>query len=314
MRKLIIVILCPLLFSCRLQPSLLLLLDPYSAQLLASEGWDAGALRRALRSDFRVRVHTVNAQGEAGAAAAAVAAEAEREVRASGPSWVFLAPLLPVDPEALAARLPEARFLSELADAPSAPNLYSLRFRRVEAFHDAGTIAARLLTRPALRPILGEGGVRGAPKAGFLQAVPTAQGTLEAEAFREGFLAEAGADLLVERTVGSQSDTGQARRVLEKMHEEGVALFMLKTYTLTGFCLEFLRAEGGVAFLEEGAGRGAFPGQVLLWLEEDLVGALRSLTSTPEGQVVDGRVRLHPGTALGASPARSGPGFPGLAE
>ncbi len=307
MRKLFIAILCPLLFSCRPLPSLLLLLDPYSAQLLAAEGWDEAALRRALRSDFRVRLHTLQAQAEA-------AAEAERLVRASGPSWVFLAPLLPLDPEALAARLPEVRFLSELAGTPRAVNLYRLRFRRVEAFRDAGAIAARLVTRPSLRPVLGEGGVRGAPKAGLLQAAPTAQGTLEAEAFREGFLAEGAAGLLVERTIGSLTDTGQARRVLEKMHEEGVALYVLKIYTLSGFCLDFLRTEGGVAFLEESAGRRAFPEQVVLWLEEDLVGALRSLSSTPEGQLVSGPVRLHPAAALRSSTALSELGFPGLAE
>jgi hypothetical protein len=189
-----------------------------------------------------------------------------------------------------------------------------LRFRRVEAFRDAGTIAGRLVTRPDLRPVLGEAGARGAPKAGLLQAVPTAQGTLEAEAFRQGFLAEAGADLLVERTVGSLTDTGQARRVLERMREEGVTLFVLKTYALSAFCLEFLRTEGGVAFLEEGAGRQAFPEQVVLWLEEDLVGALRSLTSAPEGQVVSGPVQLHAGAALRSSPALPELGFPGLAE
>ncbi len=307
MRKLFIAILFPLLLSCRPLPSLLLLLDPYSAQLLASEGWDEAALRRALRSDFRVRVHTLDAQAEADA-------EAERLVRASDPSWVFLAPLLPLDAEALAARLPEVRFLSELAGSPRAPNLYRLRFRRVEAFRDAGAIAARIVTQPSLRPVLGEGGVRGAPKAGLLQAVPTPQGTTEAEAFREGFLAEAGAGLLVERTIGSLTDTGQARRVLEKMRGEGVALYVLKTYALSGFCLEFLRTEGGVAFLEEGAGRRAFPEQVVLWLEEDLVGALRSLSSTPEGQLVSGPVRLHPAAALRSSTALSELNFPGLAE
>jgi hypothetical protein len=147
-----------------------------------------------------------------------------------------------------------------------------------------------------------------------LQAVSTPQGARDAEAFREGFLREAGPDLLVERTIGSLSDTGQARRAMEQMREDGVALFMLKTYTLSGYCLEFLRAEGGVAFLEEGAGRRAFPGQVVLWLEEDLVGALRSLASTPQGEPVTGPVRLHAGAALRSSPARSEPGFPELAE
>jgi hypothetical protein len=314
MRKLFLAILFPLLFACRPLPSLLLLLDPYSAQLLAAEGLDEAALRRELRSDFRVRVQTLSVQEEAGAAAAALAAEAERLVRASSPSWVFLGPLLPLDADALAARLPDVRFLSEQAGTPGASNLYRLRFRRVEGFREAGTVAARLLTSPSLRPVLGERTARGAPKAGLLQAVPTPQGALEAEAFREGFLAEAPADLLVDRTIGSLTDTGQARRALEQMRQEGVAFFALKTYTLSGFCLEFLRSEGGVAFLEEGAGRRAYPEQVVLWLEEDLVGALRSLSSAPAGQLVAGPVRLHAGAALRPAKVRSELGLPGLAE
>jgi hypothetical protein len=291
MRTLLIAILFPLLLSCRPLPSLLVLLDLYSAELLAAEGWDEAALRRGLRSDFHVRVRTVGVEMEA-------AAEAERLARASSPDWVFLAPLLPVDAEALAARVPEVRFLSEQAGTPRAPNLYRLRFQRVEAFRAAGTIAARLLTRPSLQAALGEGPARGVPKAGLLQAVETPQGALEAEAFREGFLVEGGPDLLVERTIGSLSDTGQARRVLERMREEGVALYMLKTYALSGFCLEFLRTAGGVAFLEGAAGSKAFSAQAVLWLEEDLVGALRNLASTPEGEPVSGPVRLRLGAAL----------------
>jgi hypothetical protein len=314
MRTLFFAILFLLLLACRPLPSLLLLLDPYTAQLLATEGQAEPALRRELRSDFRLRVQTLNAPAEPGAAAAVLASEAERLIRAASPSWVFLGPLLPLDAEALAARLPEVRFLSEQAGATGAPNLYRLRFRREEAFHDAGIIAARLLTRPSLRPVLGERTARGAVKAGLLQAVPTPQGTLEAEAFREGFLAEAGAGLLMERTIGSLTDTGQARRVLEEMREDGVVFFALKTYSLSGFCLEFLRTQGGVAFLEEGAGRRAYPEQVVLWLEEDLAGALRRLSSTPAGQLVSGPVRLHAGAALRSAGARSELGFPGLAE
>jgi hypothetical protein len=69
-----------------------------------------------------------------------------------------------------------------------------------------------------------------------------------------------------------------------------------------------------VAFLEEGAGRQAFPEQVVLWMEEDLVGALRGLPSTPEGQPASGLVRLHAGPALRSPAMRSELGFPGLAE
>jgi hypothetical protein len=304
----------PLLLSCghpRL-PSLLVLLDPYSAELLRAEGLDAASLRRELRGSWRLRVSILEAQE-----GAAAEAEADRLCRAADPDWVFLGPLLPLDAEALAARLPGAGFVREQESAPRAANLRRLKFRREEAFRDAGTAAARLLTRPALRGVLGEGAARGRPKAGVLQAVSTPQGARDAQAFREGFLREAGEELLVERTIGSLSDTGQARRALERMREEGVAIFLLKTYALSGFCLEFLRSEGGLAILEQAAGRRAFPAQVLLWLEEDLAGALRSLASAPEGEAVAGPVRLRPGEPLRSlrePAARAELGLPELAE
>jgi hypothetical protein len=304
MRKLWLLILVSPLLSCRPLPSLLVLLDPYTAELLAADGLDAAALRRQLRAAYRVRVQVLDPLAE-------VSAEAQRLARASGAGWVFLAPLLPLDAEALAASLPEVRFLREQTPSPRAPNLRRLRYQREEAWRAAGTIAARMLIRPAL---LGQDQAGGAPKAGLLQAVPTLQGGLEAEAFRQGFLAEAGPGLLVERTIGSLTDTGQARRLLERMREEGVAVFMLKTYALSGFCLEFLRAEGGMAILDSGAGRGAFPEQAALWLEEDLAGALRNLGSTPDGEPVLGPVRLRAGAALRAWPDRAELGFPELFE
>jgi hypothetical protein len=307
MRKIYILVLFPLLLSCRPLPSLLLLLDPYTAELLAAGGRNEAGLRRELRSDFRLRVRTLEPQSEA-------ASEAERLVQAAGADWVFLGPLLPLDAEALAARFPEVRFLREQANPPFAPNLRSLHFRWEEAYRGAGAVAGRLVASPSLRQLLGEGSSRGPAKAGLLLSVPTPRGRLQAEAFREGFLAEAGADLLVERTIGSQSDTAQARRVLEEMRQDGVALFMLKTYALSGYCLEFLRAEGGRAILEQAAGSRAYPDQAVLWMEEDLVGALRGLASAPEGQPVSGPVRLHPGEALRSEAARAELAFAELVE
>ena len=306
MRKLVLLLLFPLLLSCRPLPLLLVLLDPYYQELLAADGDNAASLRDAL--SFRVRVETLGPRAEA-------SVEAERLIRAGAPEWVFLSPLLPVDADALAARLPGVRFLREQPGPPRAPNLQRLRFARVEAFRDAGSIAARLLTRPSLQPVLGDR-VGHPPKAGLLQAAPTPQGALEAEAFRAAFVVEAGPGLLVERTLGSLSDTSLARRALEQMREEGVAVFVLKTYALSSFCLEFLRTEGGVAVLEQSAGSRAFPAQVVLWFEEDLAGALRNLAATGAGESVTGPVRLVPGAALRSLPeqARTELGFPELFE
>ena len=306
MRKLIVLFLFVSLASCHAAPSLLLLLDPYYAELLGAEGRGEGQLRRSLRGSFAVRTEVLDPRAD-------FAAEAERRVRALRPGWVFLSPLLPFDAEALAARFPEVRFLGEQVSTPSAPNLTRLSFRREQAFRNAGTVVARLLTRPALQPVLG-GRAAGQPKAGLLLAAPTPQAQRDAEAFRQAFAAEAGPGLLVERTLASLADTSQARRALQEMREEGAAVFLLKTYSLTGFCLETLRSEGGLAVLEEGAGTAAFAGQVLLWFEEDLVGALRGLASEGKAPVLEARVRLVAGPLLSSAPVRAELGFPEMFE
>jgi hypothetical protein len=310
MRKLVVLLLLSSLASCQAAPPLLLLLDPYYAQLLTAEGTGEGSLERSLRGTFRVRTEVLDPQANA-------AEEAERVVGAQHPRWVFLSPLLPFDGEALAARFPEVRFLGERAAAPVAspvPNLTRLSFQRERAFRDAGTVVARLLRRPSLEPLVGASAAGRQPKAGLLLAAPTPEAEREAQAFREAFAAEAGPGLLVERRLASLADTAQARRALQEMREEGAVVFMLKTYGLTGFCLETLRSEGGLAVLEEGAGAQAFTGQVLLWFEEDLAGALRSLPAAGKAAELEGRVRLVAGPLLRSAPARAELGFPELFE
>ena len=306
MRKLIVLLLLVSLASCRAAPSLLLLLDPYYAELLGTKGRSAGALERSLRGTFLVRTEVLDLKANP-------AAEAEGLVRALRPGLAFISPLLPFDAEALAARFPEVRFLKEQERPPSVPNLTRLSFQREQAFRNAGTLVARVLTRPSLRPVLGSS-TAAQPKAGLLLAGPTPMAEREVAAFRLAFEAEAGPGLLVERSLASLADTAQARRALQEMREEGAAVFLLKTYGLTVFCLETLRAEGGLAVLEEGAGAAAFAPQVLMWFEEDLTGALRSLASAGKAPELEGRVRLVAGLPLKEASARAELGFPELFE
>lgn len=280
-------LLSSLLASCRPLPSLLVLQDPFSAELEAARG--PGRLESELRGSWRVNVQVLDPQRDPGQAAV-------RLVGSRKPDWVFLSPLLPLDAEALAAAFPGARFLREQDDPPKAENLHRLRFRREEAFLAAGTVVARLL------PALPAPGGRTA-KAGFVLAVPQRRAEQQEAAFRTGFTAQADPALLVERVIGSPADTARARQVLEQMTAEGVVVFILKAYALTGFCLEYLRAQGGYAVLEETAGRIAYPEQIILYLEEDLVGTLANLSSP--AQVVEGPVRLAPGPAWQAIPEQA---------
>lgn len=282
--------------SCRSKPSVLVLLDSYYETLLESRGLAPVMLQREMGEQLRARVLVLDPAKEPMAAVEHLLAELR-------PEWVYLSPLLPLDVHVLASRFPGVRIVQEGAGPGPEPNLVRLDFQREEAFRRAGKAVARLLTQEALRPVLPSGqGAAPAPKAAVVLAQPLLVARARAEAFRAGFLSVADAALLLERDLDTLSDTAKARKVLESLREQGAGVFLLQTYGLTGFCLEYLRSQGGLAVLEEPAGGNGYEEQVLLSLQEDLAAALREL-GTAAGQThIEGPVRLEWGKPVRALP------------
>ena len=282
--------------SCSSRNSLLVLLDSYSSALLESRGLALNALRRELGEQRRTRVLVLDPAKDPMAAVEHLLAELR-------PGWVYLSPLLPLDAHVLASRFPAARIVQEAGGPGPEPNLVRLDFQRDEAFRRAGRAVARLLTQEALRPVLGSGeGTAPAVKAAVVLAQPPQVARQRAEAFRAGFLSAADAALLLERDLDTLSDTAKARKVLESLRERGARVFLLQTYGLTGFCLEYLRSQGGLAVLEEPLGGTGYEEQVLLSLQEDLAGALRLLSGADGQTRIEGPVRLAWGKPVHALP------------
>jgi hypothetical protein len=272
--------------SCRSKPSVLVLLDPYLETLLENRGLAPEALRRGLEEKLRARVLVLDPAKEPMPAVEHLLAELR-------PGWAYLSPLLPLDAHVLASRFPEVRIVQEGSGPGPEPNLVRLEFQREEAFRRAGRAVARLLTQEALRPVLGSG-ERAAPavKAAVVLGQPLQAARQRAEAFRAGFLSAADAALLLQRDLDTLSDTAKARKVLESLREQGVRVFLLQTYGLTGFCLEYLRTQGGLAVLEEPVSGSGYEEQVLLSLQEDLPAALRLLGGADGQTRLEGPVRL----------------------
>jgi hypothetical protein len=282
--------------SCRSKPSMLVLLDPYSRVLLESQGLAPEEIRRGLSEQFRTRVLVVDP-------ASSPQQEVERLLADRRSGWVYLSPLLPLDAHALASRFPAVRIVQEGTGPGPESNLVRLAFQREEAFRQAGKAVARLLTRETLRTALAAGQeAELAWKAAVVMALPLPPARGQAEAFRAGFIAEADPALLLERDLETLSDTAKARRVLESLREQGAGVFLLQTYGLTGFCLEYLRTQGGLAVLEEAAGADGYDAQVVFSLQEDLMAALRLLGAAPDQALIPGPVRLVWGQPVRALP------------
>lgn len=277
-------------------PRFLFFLDPYSAQLQPG-------LAREVEPAFRAAM-VVRPIGQ----------EAERDLRGilagRRPSVVFLSPLFDLDLEALAGEYPEVLFVRpETAPGGAGPPRASwlpLRFDYAAAMREAGRHAARLASDPAL-------GIR----LGASSAAPVRVGILVSEsapwlqqrvtAFRQG-LAEAGETRqALYRQVDSVNDRVKARRLLEEMRAEGAGVFLLLTYSLSGFCLDYLGKEGALAIAQDAAAAAAYPETVAAYFEEDTADALRRLRQLaqegPAPEVLSVAARLRPTPEWAAPPS-----------
>jgi hypothetical protein len=295
-----------LLSSCTAKPLFLFFLDTYTAQLQPGLVGDGRPLARELEPNFRTAT-AVRSPGR----------EAEKELRSllvgRRPSAVYLGPLFSLDANRLAGDFPGVTFVrpSGAGDGqgPSVPNWIRLQADYGPAMQEAGGLAARLAVEPAFLERIGGGpGGTAAVGVGILVSESTPWLQDRVAAFRDGFLAAGAVGEPVYRQVDSPNDRVRARQVLEEMRQEGASIFLLLTYSLTGFCLEYLQKESAVAIVQDATAAAAYPSAVVLYLEEDMAGALQELRDLPWGRpgrprVVAVPVRLRVGPAAAGLPA-----------
>jgi hypothetical protein len=90
------------------------------------------------------------------------------------------------------------------------------------------------------------------------------------------------------KEVGNLTDRVKARRLLDGMRDEAVAIVLLKTYVLSGFCLEYLAKEGGVAVVQGPISDQAYGDTVLLVFVDDFIGAMRQMAETMDREAPAG--------------------------
>jgi hypothetical protein len=275
-----------LLSACSPAGGGLLYIDPYEYEVLSGQGVDRAAIRQSLPKDLRVRIEVSATQIEAEEAVRRFLETVER----TQPQWVYLSAAHPFDPATVIPRYPDIRFFREDMEGRGAPNQITLVYDRGQANYEAGMAIAKLLGDANFLKrigVAGEGAMK--PKVGILTAVSSASVRRESAAFVEGFSKLEDPQRIETREIGNLTDRVKTRRLLEGMKEEAVAIVFLKTYVLSGFCLEYLAKESGVAVVEGPISDRAYGDAVLLMLVDDFTGALGQITATVAQESQDRR-------------------------
>ena len=308
------------LVSCRFKSDFLFFMDPYTWEALKSRSIEWKQLKSLLH-DTGYRMRPVIT--EPGENSEALLTDTIKE---NNPGQVFISSLFPFDIASFASRYPQILFIQEAGPASSfnpgsrnrlsagspsgglkTPNLVRIIYERNEALHLAGELVGRLFGDPSFERFFQSHFKKQYPrKAGILFYSLSETSRLEAAAFKEGFIKAADPGLLVVQEIDNLEDRAKARRLLEKMKEDGVVITLLKTYTLNTFCLDFMQKEGGLAVIEDWTGFRVYEDVVLMSVEEDFIDTLKNLLNTrsesgPAGRraaSVKGTVRLKWGKAF----------------
>ena len=286
------------LTACSPAPRFLFYLDPYSAELLEARGLGRSAIQKIFPEGIEPRLEIAstaklsdpdrNGRSPSAQPGSADSESFERlaeSIARLRPRWVYLSAAHSFTGSRLASSFPDTLFIRDgftggpawgTTEGPN--NQLRVVYQWELAFREAGEALGRLVALPRFQERIGEPVQDIRPlRVGILVAESNDRVESEIDEFRAGFIRFADPDLLDRKDVGSLTDRVNARRLLDRMKEEGTAVFLLKTYTLTGFCLEYLQKEGGAAIVDSELAYRAYPEAVLLVLEEDFQQAIRNV-------------------------------------
>lgn len=178
-----------------------------------------------------------------------------------------------VDAAAVARSRPDVLFAfygERGAERPA--NLLLLLAERPAAFREAGRRIGRLVGATEAPGAAGP-----PPRVAILAASPSVGAAEEIAAFRAGLEDTAPGTQPLYRELRSQTDKAGATRLLKELRAEGARFFLLKTYGLTGGCLEDLARDGGRAVTEDCGGSAACGKAVLYSVETDWPGTFGAI-------------------------------------
>ncbi len=191
---------------------------------------------------------------------------------------VLLSPFTMSVASVMAEHFPSTLFLvlnapvSPAGTGPLPPNLATLTFDKTDTYRKAGRIAGKLLSAQNKAPPENPGS---APKKCGILFLPLSEQTKqEVQAFREGFAEENSPAFLLEKEIADPNDRVKIKKKIGDMRAKGAIYFLIKMYTLTGYCLESLQSEKEWAIVDDWSRAGAYEKLILFSVEEDYLGAI----------------------------------------
>ena len=170
-----------------------------------------------------------------------------------------------------------------------------LVFDRIPSFRTAGYAAGLSISDEA-------GGIATsvlASRIGILVSAHPPGTREEIAAFSDGVAQALDGGQPSMRSLSDQADRNAVRSAVEQMRRDGVEVFLLFLGVSDSWALDAMRNAGGCAVVADWSASGAFPRQVFLSVESDIVGGVaRFLSRRSFGSVtIDGPVRLVAGKA-----------------
>jgi basic membrane lipoprotein Med (substrate-binding protein (PBP1-ABC) superfamily) len=207
-------------------------------------------------------------------------------------------PLLAEEWQSFTPKFPRTRFLlvdGEIPETDQPPNVILLGFDRGVAFRAAGFAAGHAVQEKFGGAQMGTLG----PHIGVLVASMSDLSASETDAFSAGVAEALDGALPVLTRMPASVDRAAAVNTVKKMSRDGADIILLGMGSLNPWCLEALKDVGGAAVVADWASSGAFPHQVFLSVEEDVVSGIdRGLAALMRGaRSVNGPVRIVTGLA-----------------